>query len=127
MSIIQATCLLQFFRAQKTLKAAVETHADVATESRNPFQQRPSSSRAASLAAASLEKAMIELDDEQHMPDSLNFETWKKLVAIRRIKVEKEQQVDYTICIVPFDSFSMFTTVCAKRRLNQTRILEDEI
>jgi len=80
-------------KAQKTLKAAVESHADVATENRNPFQQRPSSSRAASVAAASLEKAMAELDDDQHMPDGVNYDTWRKLVAIRRIKVEKEQQV----------------------------------
>ena len=96
MLIVQTTCLLFFFRAQKTLKAAVESHADVATENRNPFQQRPSSSRAASVAAASLEKAMAELDDDQHMPDGVNYDTWRKLVAIRRIKVEKEQQVDLT-------------------------------
>lgn len=82
-------------RAQKVLKAAVESHADVATENRNPFQPRPSSSRAATMAAASLEKAMVELDDEQHMPEGITFETWKKLVAVRRLKVEKEQQVGY--------------------------------
>eukprot|EP00795_Rhopilema_esculentum_P012071 gene12071-2664_t len=80
-------------RAQKTLKAAAESQADVGAENRNPFQPRPSSSRAASLAAASLEKAMMELDDDQHMPDGLHYETWRKLVGVRRLKVEKEQQV----------------------------------
>ena len=93
--ILLTTYLPSFFRAQKTLKAAVETHADVATEDRSPFQKRPSSSRAAMVAVASLEKAMAELDDEIHMPDGVNYETWKKLVAIRRVKVEKEQQVDH--------------------------------
>ena len=84
---------INFCRAQKTLKAAVESQADVSTNSRNPFQARPSSSRALALAAATLDKAMSELDDDQHMPEGLNYDTWRKLVALRRLKVEKEQQV----------------------------------
>ena len=45
------------------------------------------------MAAATLDKAMSELDDDQHMPEGLNYDTWRKLVALRRLKVEKEQQV----------------------------------
>ena len=78
-------------RAQRTLKAAVETQGDA--EKGNPFQPRPSSSRAASAAAASLERAMLELDSEQHMPENIEQETWQHLVALRRNKLEKEQQV----------------------------------
>ena len=73
----------------------MESQADVATNSRNPFQARPSSSRALAQAAATLDKAMSELDDDQHMPEGLNYDTWRKLVALRRLKVEKEQQVGF--------------------------------
>jgi len=64
------------FRAQRTLKAAVETQGDTTTSDKgNPFQPRPSSSRAASAAAANLERAMIDLDNEQHMPENIEVET----------------------------------------------------
>ena len=63
------------------------------TEKGNPFQLRPSSSRATSAAAAGLEKAMHDLDNEQHMPENIDLEIWHHLVALRRNKVEKEQQV----------------------------------
>ena len=84
-------------RAQRTLKAAVENQNDIPStipyDKGNPFQQRPSSSRAASAAAANLERAMLELDSEQHMPENVEMETWKRLIMLRRTKVEKEQQV----------------------------------
>ena len=63
------------------------------TEKGNPFQYRPSSSRATSAAAASMEKALTDLDNEQHMPENVEIETWQHLVTLRRKKVEKEQQV----------------------------------
>ncbi len=85
--------LIGIFRAQKTLKAAVETQADVPASGGNPFKPRPSSSRAVSVAVATLEKAMTELDDDQHMPEGVDHETWRRLVMLRRFKVEKEQQV----------------------------------
>ena len=36
---------------------------------------------------------MAELDSEQHMPENMEMETWKKFVSLRRTKVDKEQQV----------------------------------
>ena len=84
------------FRAQKSLKAAAETQADAPSPSGNPFQPRPSSSRAVSMAAVTLERAMTDLDDEQHMPEGINHDTWRKLISLRRLKVEKEQQVYLT-------------------------------
>ncbi|XP_066933494.1 cilia- and flagella-associated protein 43-like [Clytia hemisphaerica] len=84
-------------RAQRTLKAAFENQNDIISttpyDKGNPFQQRPSSSRAVSAAAANLERAMLELDNEQHMPENVDIETWKRLIMLRRTKVEKEQQL----------------------------------
>ena len=70
------------------------------TEKGNPFQYRPSSSRATSAAAASMEKALTELDSEQHMPENVEIEAWQHLVALRRNKVEKEQQVNYSLITI---------------------------
>jgi len=80
-------------RAQRTLKAAVESQADVTPSDENPFHPRPSSSRAASAAAQVLEKAMLDLDSEHHMPENVEIDSWRKLVMLRRTKVEKEQQL----------------------------------
>ena len=60
----------------------------------NPFKPRPSSSRAASAAANALEKALSELDSEQHMPENIDIDTWRKLISLRRTKVGREQQVN---------------------------------
>ncbi|XP_057306385.1 cilia- and flagella-associated protein 43-like [Hydractinia symbiolongicarpus] len=77
-------------RAQRTLKAATESHKDAfSAESKT----RPSSSRAASAAAHNLEKAMQELDSEHHMPEHMDVEVWKRMVMLRRNKVEREQQL----------------------------------
>lgn len=81
-----------FFRGQKQLKAAAESHGEL-TESGNPFVPRPSSSRTQSEAQRSLERAMDELDDEQHMPEGVEFAVWQRLVQARRQKLESEQQV----------------------------------
>lgn len=81
-----------FFRGQKQLKAATESHGDL-PESGSPCGPRPSSSRANSEAVRSLERAMDELDDEQHMPEGVEPAVWQRLVQARRQKVESEQQV----------------------------------
>lgn len=79
-------------RGQKQLKAATESHGDL-PESGSPFVPRPSSSRTTSEAQRSLERAMDELDDEQHMPEGVESAVWQRLVQARRQKVESEQQV----------------------------------
>lgn len=79
-------------RGQKQLKAATESHGDL-PESGSPFGLRPSSSRANSEAVRNLERAMEELDDEQHMPEGVEPAVWQRLVQARRQKVESEQQV----------------------------------
>ena len=82
-----------FPRGQKQLKAATESHGDL-PESGSPFVPRPSSSRTTSEAQRSLERAMDELDDEQHMPEGVESAVWQRLVQARRQKVESEQQVN---------------------------------
>ena len=72
------------------MKAASDT---VCEADGNPFILRPSSSRVASAAVSNLEKAMQELDGEQHIPENIEVDVWKKFVVLRRNKVEKEQQV----------------------------------
>ena len=62
-------------------------------DSGSPFSPRPTSSRAHSAAARTLEKAMVELDDEQHMPEGVDTAVWQRLVDARKQKVESEQQV----------------------------------
>lgn len=79
-------------RGQKQLKAATESHGEL-PESGSPFGPRPSSSRTNSVALRSLERAMDELDDEQHMPEGVESAVWQRLVQARRQKVESEQQV----------------------------------
>jgi len=79
-------------RGQKQLKAATESHGDL-PESGSPFGPRPSSSRANSEAVRNLERAMDELDDEQHMPEGVESAVWQRLVQARRQKVDSEQQV----------------------------------
>ena len=82
------------FRAQRTLKAASEVQSENTIVTGNPFKPRPSSSRAASAAANVLEKALSELDSEQHMPENIDIDTWRKLISLRRTKVGREQQVN---------------------------------
>ena len=36
---------------------------------------------------------MVELDDEQHMPEGVDTAVWQRLVDARKQKVESEQQV----------------------------------
>lgn len=79
-------------RGQKQLKAAAESHGEL-TENGNPVVPRPSSSRTQSEAQRSLERAMDELDDEQHMPEGVESAVWQRLVQARRQKLESEQQV----------------------------------
>ncbi|XP_015758446.1 PREDICTED: cilia- and flagella-associated protein 43-like [Acropora digitifera] len=79
-------------RGQKQLKAAAESHGEL-TESGNPVVPRPSSSRTQSEAQRSLERAMDELDDEQHMPEGVESAVWQRLIQARRQKLESEQQV----------------------------------
>lgn len=79
-------------RGQKQLKAATESHGDH-PDGGSPFGPRPSSSRSNSVAIRSLERAMDELDDEQHMPEGVESTVWQRLVQARREKVESEQQV----------------------------------
>ncbi|PFX29198.1 cilia- and flagella-associated protein 43-like [Stylophora pistillata] len=79
-------------RGQKQLKAAAESHGDT-FDGGSPFGPRPSSSRSNSVAMRSLERAMDELDDEQHMPEGVESAVWQRLVQARRQKVESEQQV----------------------------------
>ena len=62
----------------------------------NPFQYRPSSSRAASAAAWNTEKSLRELDGENHIPDNVDIDTWNHFISLRRTKIEKEQQVLYS-------------------------------
>ncbi|XP_068708688.1 cilia- and flagella-associated protein 43-like [Montipora foliosa] len=79
-------------RGQKQLKAATESHGDL-PESGSPFGPRPSSSRTHSEAQRSLERAMDELDDEEHMPEGVESAVWQRLVQARRQKLESEQQL----------------------------------
>ena len=44
----------------------------------------------------SLEKAMAELDHQEHMPEGLDEHVWQRLVQARRMKVESEQKVGDT-------------------------------
>lgn len=91
--MLLTSCVVRFFlRGQKQLKAATESHGEL-PESGSPFGPRPSSSRTNSVALRSLERAMDELDDEQHMPEGVESAVWQRLVQARRQKVESEQQV----------------------------------
>ena len=84
------------YRGQKQLKIAADTQADTDAGG-SPFSPRPSSSRAHSAATRTLEKAMLELDDEQYMPEGLETSVWQRFVETRRQKVESEQQVSFAI------------------------------
>lgn len=87
---------LSSLRGQKQLKAATESHGDH-PDGGSPFGPRPSSSRSNSVAIRSLERAMDELDDEQHMPEGVESAVWQRLVQTRREKVESEQQVNWLL------------------------------
>ena len=79
--------IIVFIRGQKTLKAAIDA------DSSNPYMGRPSSSRAASAATHQLDKAMEELDSEQHMPEGLDPTVWIRFIDVRRNKLDSEQKV----------------------------------
>ena len=85
-------CFSLCCRGQKQLKIAADTQVETEGGG-SPFTPRPSSSRAHSAAARTLEKAMVELDDEQHMPEGLETSVWQRFVDTRRQKVDSEQQV----------------------------------
>lgn len=87
-------CLFLVLRGQKQLRAAAESHNEMPTQNGgSPFEARPSSSRAHSAAARHFEKAMAELDNEEHMPEGVDIDVWHRLVDFRKQKVESEQQV----------------------------------
>ena len=59
--------------------------------SQNPFALRPSS--ACGKGHPVVEDPMIELDDESHMPEGLEYPNWERFVVYRRRKVDSEQKV----------------------------------
>lgn len=85
--------LSQYFRGQKQLRAVAESHGDMPVQGGSPYSPRPSSSRAHSAAAKHFDKAMVELDSEEHMPEGVDLDVWQRLVDVRRQKVDSEQQV----------------------------------
>ena len=78
-------------RVQRTLKVAIDNHVSL-TEG-NACELRSPSSLATSTAGQAVECTLNELDSIENKPDKILAETWSKLVALRRGKFEKEQQV----------------------------------